>query len=475
MPNTGQPSRDCLPCRQRRVKCDLVRPGCGQCRRKGISCPGYRDELDQRFRTESISSLVSKTGQDRRNTRKRALDSERGEAASHPQPLLAGSWNDHFMSLVMENFSSASAHCKCHSAIPALLSGVKRDSTVHKACDAVGRVYIANRTNLPDAKIQQARAYGRAISAINKDLQHPQQWEGNETLVSVVLLCISELLSSAEFISGPVSPAWCIHTRGMVALLNHRQRTGFSTPEDRSIFLSAFNLVQNQALMTRQDHSGEFLSWIHKLYEDHSVAESRILRSTIFTHHCTQLCVAIQKLIDAGDRDSLLAIYPSILHQVGNVENEIAPLSHDEAVRNYVIEPPRAALILPGSATPPGLRSYEGTFRLELSTQVYALLSLASNAPSCKPEQYAHILEAQRLCVEEFQALADHVLSMLASMLRYDASGSGGVCLLYTIGLWDVFRVMWPLRLIVSSPISSDREREMASSMLKMVQLGSRM
>lgn len=85
MPNVGRPSRDCHACRKRRIKvllstllqtpsehfepylrsiphgqCDLLRPECTQCQRKSQSCPGYRDELELKFRVESVSTFEAK-------------------------------------------------------------------------------------------------------------------------------------------------------------------------------------------------------------------------------------------------------------------------------------------------------------------------------------------------------------------------------------------------------------------------------
>lgn len=63
-----------------------------------------------------------------------------------------------------------------------------------KVCDAIGRVYIANVTNSALARVQQARAYGSAIVAVKESLQDPQQFATRETLVSILLLCIYEVL-----------------------------------------------------------------------------------------------------------------------------------------------------------------------------------------------------------------------------------------------------------------------------------------
>ncbi|KXJ95027.1 hypothetical protein Micbo1qcDRAFT_156824, partial [Microdochium bolleyi] len=50
---TGKPSKSCEACRLRKKRCDKAVPGCGQCRRQGTTCPGYRDLLSLSFRNET--------------------------------------------------------------------------------------------------------------------------------------------------------------------------------------------------------------------------------------------------------------------------------------------------------------------------------------------------------------------------------------------------------------------------------------
>lgn len=232
--------------------------------------------------------------------------------------------------------------------------------------------------------------------------------------------------------------------------------------------------------MTSQDYSKEILSWIYKFYRSCKTEEFRIVRTAIFTYHCSCLSLAIQKLMDSSKPDLLLAVYPSILHRANNVKDETAPLSNDESIRDCAIDPPMAIPIppLPNSIRNSGLRVYQITFWLQLSMQVYKLLSLALQEASCTPEQHWHILEAQTRCIKEFQALADEVLFILAAIIRYNAvksfipacgSDVGGQP--YTLGLWDIFRILGPARLLSLSPLSSDWERNMASTMLKKVHL----
>lgn len=113
--------------------------------------------------------------------------------------MLSESWNEHLMPLVIHKLSSDAVDGSvCHTIFTAVLHVVcsaKPGSAIFRVCDAIGRVYIANLTNSPLAKVQQARAYGGAIATIKNSLQNPQQSASGETIVSVLLLCIYEVLS----------------------------------------------------------------------------------------------------------------------------------------------------------------------------------------------------------------------------------------------------------------------------------------
>jgi hypothetical protein len=50
-------------------KCDLTRPSCLCCIRSGRTCPGYRNDFETRFQTETVSSFATNMHKDRRRKR----------------------------------------------------------------------------------------------------------------------------------------------------------------------------------------------------------------------------------------------------------------------------------------------------------------------------------------------------------------------------------------------------------------------
>lgn len=216
--------------------------------------------------------------------------------------------------------------------------------------------------------------------------------------------------------------------------------------------------------MTSQDYSWGFTSWIRAFYMLCAAGDYCIVRTVVFAYHCSRLCMAIQELIDIGNRDALLAIYPSILHHLDNVESQTAPLYHERPLRDCAIDLPTSRAPLPTPIPDSGLLIYQSTFRLQLSMQVHGLLSMALEGSNCTPEQHAEISEAQMQCTKEYQALADRLLAGLAAAISFDkCSGTSSK----QLGLLDVFQMVWPLQLIASSPLSSDCERRQARMILE--------
>ncbi|KAJ5619690.1 hypothetical protein N7510_003674 [Penicillium lagena] len=231
MPNPGRPSRDCYNCRQRRIKCDLKHPACGQCLRKEIHCQGYRDELELRFRVENASTFSQKKGKIYRkmkasgpraqvlgegfppeaDTAGQATNdwkdfpvlfaSEKPELISRPgaslQYPLAEPWDAHRMPLVMSKLSSdvVNGHRKTiFNTILDMVSASNSGSTLHQVCDAIGRVYITNTTmHALAARSSQAQSYRKAIIALNSDLRDPRLSQRDDALACVFLLSVYEV------------------------------------------------------------------------------------------------------------------------------------------------------------------------------------------------------------------------------------------------------------------------------------------
>ncbi|KAH8699307.1 hypothetical protein BGW36DRAFT_159072 [Talaromyces proteolyticus] len=442
MPNVGRPSRDCYACRKRRVKCDLIRPECNQCQRKGLPCPGYRDELDMRFHVESVSSFQSHIGKDRRRTSNQdegkpsALIDTRfqcavtGQLKCHPTPAdpsphssercytlqyrLAEPMKDHFMALAMHNFKlSLYLDERIYSTILRVVSKAETGSVLYQACNVIGCSYMANTTMSIEVLSHQPRAYGDAITAINLALHKAGESKTDNTFLGILLLSMYKLFSTGQTTVNSVlgSSEWKVHSSGLIQLTQLRGLENFSTPDKRNLLVIFYNMLLMQAIVTGRPPPKAILVWIQGFYQSCDPSEYPVVRHLIFSYHCSALCSRIRCLLNLGNLEKVLSDSHSILQDMEYLEKETYPLSHENPITDYIIEPP---LVLCSDTDPVGQFSidqyiHQIHIRMRVSHHILEFLSKASRAPYCTPEQRISFTHFQRRGVEELQALASKV------------------------------------------------------------------
>lgn len=153
----------------------------------------------------------------------------------------------------------------------------------------------------------------------------------------------------------------------------------------------------------------EALTWFVQFHKYCELSEYPMLRACIFSHHCARICSRVRTLVDTGDLDDLLSNSPSILQDTDEVEQETHPLSHEEALASYVVDPPMTPYTRPKYIYPcyVGVHVLQSNFRMRLSYAVLEFLRYACKAPGCTPQQRMIFKRYQLRCVEEIQALVD--------------------------------------------------------------------
>ncbi|KAH8698711.1 hypothetical protein BGW36DRAFT_259165, partial [Talaromyces proteolyticus] len=443
MPNTGRPSRDCHACRKRRIKCDLQRPQCSQCIRKGQPCPGYRNELDMRFRTENMSTFPVNMHRDRRRRpdkkvhpmpQTRNAKPERREkkvtehtASSLPsndlfalqrpihfQSTIAESWEFHVRPMIMEKFLMETTPGKNDSMfgfVPILISEAGEGTPLVLACNAVAYAYMTNIIWFPDGIQYRSSAYGSALAATNSALRDPHNFKSDNTLLCIYLLGLYEVrILNAD--TGFMSAEWAIHSKGLIELLRQRGPEQFNTLHGRQIFWAVINIVQLHSVTSGLDCPHETFVWLNEIDKHCALPEDYVLfRPIIFAHHCTNLCSRVQRLVQYSPFDEILASVPSIIQDMDEVEKitSLNIFSHNPHISSHEIEHPLALPDVPDypSQCYFGILIYQYYFRMQLSHRVRELLQHASKAPSCTPQQRATITWYEKRCATEFHALVD--------------------------------------------------------------------
>ncbi|KAF4974879.1 hypothetical protein FZEAL_8280 [Fusarium zealandicum] len=106
----GKPSKGCSKCRVRKIRCDEKDPACGQCEKRGLVCPGYRNLVDLMFRDES-SHVISKAARTRPrpNARKRVQSVGRSPSPSPSPQSVIGPVSKSSPTFIIESGSAATS------------------------------------------------------------------------------------------------------------------------------------------------------------------------------------------------------------------------------------------------------------------------------------------------------------------------------------------------------------------------------
>ncbi|KAF7556755.1 hypothetical protein G7046_g6216 [Stylonectria norvegica] len=216
-------SSGCQLCRTRRVKCDEVRPGCGNCRKYGADCPGYdrglkfvegkhqiRQKGKQTDRQASLSSNATQVGAP---ACKKTSTSLVTPLARTLLPL-----RGQVMYVMMESFRPADSP---HDIV-GLFSWIDIDRLGKRAvldgaiCSLA--LHLTGKEEQNSDLVAYSRTlYGQCLSELQATLQHASEWKSSETLCSAILLCFYELFAGT---SAP--DTWLQHAKGIGVLMEQR-------------------------------------------------------------------------------------------------------------------------------------------------------------------------------------------------------------------------------------------------------------
>ncbi|GAM41776.1 hypothetical protein TCE0_042r15154 [Talaromyces pinophilus] len=411
MPNVGRPSRDCHTCRKRRLKCDLVRPECTQCLRKGLSCPGYRDEMDMRIRMSSASTFQV-TDRVRRKTkpREQKTDSEallefdvtqttleRREQMSSKQlfPLanpMTESWDVHCLPFAISKLQLI--YVMGPSVFDTALNffeKMEETSHLYLVCRAIGSAFLANMTKTPKAIMGQAKAYSTSLGAVNKAIRDSKEVTSDDLFLSICLLAFYEVVSGAN--SGNKSflvesPGYKAHTKALIDLMCLRGSDMCATRDARNLIGMTHCHLQTQFLLDNVPIQGP-PPFLHEFFRLCDPSEWPILRTYVFSFHCTHLCHRIRNLIEGDNAAELLASSSDIIQAIDEVEQQVEPFPEKGPIASIRIDPPSQLLKNDAdlSSEELKLRTHQYVIRILLSSYAVDFVSYASRIPTCTAEQ----------------------------------------------------------------------------------------
>ncbi|KAE9368363.1 putative C6 transcription factor [Stipitochalara longipes BDJ] len=208
----GRPSKACLRCRGRKLKCDLKAPVCGQCFRAGVICTGYRDPHQLRIQNESES------------TRRKAI-SKKPVPTHKPQSLplsLNSQARDAFFAYHVTGTS------RTWDFLQPFYNPADSPEHLNLAIDAVSLAYLSQKLFSDAASLSARQRYIAALRMTSKALQFPDVAAKNTTLLATLLLDLFEKITNNE---PRVIESWAGHMKGALALVELR---GLDTFQDHA-------------------------------------------------------------------------------------------------------------------------------------------------------------------------------------------------------------------------------------------------
>ncbi|KAF6236414.1 hypothetical protein HO173_005506 [Letharia columbiana] len=216
----GKPSKACHRCRERRLKCDLVKPRCTQCLRAGRKCPGYRPQSNDRFLDQTAEVVFkARLAEDARTEQvqsDQAMTKELPRSLSLPIEARATSF-------LLSNFIQGSNF----EYLPSLYAPYSvREEHLSASIEAVGLASLSNQLRSLQVSKQGRKRYIHAIQATNTALRSPVRATEDSTLLSVLLLSLYEAITCTTQLTLCL---WESHIKGAMALIRLRGRQQMNT------------------------------------------------------------------------------------------------------------------------------------------------------------------------------------------------------------------------------------------------------
>ena len=206
----GKLSKACLPCRKRKLICDLCKDGCSQCSRANLKCSGYRDTKALRVRDET--SAVRKKIQGPKSTK------------SIPR-VVSVSTCTQAKDVFFYNYVVGSS--KPFDFLQSLYSPTSKDDHLSRSVDAVALAYLNYQRRSLDTQVEARQQYIMALRLTGAALQTPDLAKKDSTVLTILLLDLYEKITNTN---PEYDGAWAAHLQGALTLVKLRGNHQFNDP-----------------------------------------------------------------------------------------------------------------------------------------------------------------------------------------------------------------------------------------------------
>ncbi|KAJ5595452.1 uncharacterized protein N7459_001660 [Penicillium hispanicum] len=225
MGNPAIPSKACQPCRVKRRKCDKKQPGCSQCWRAQIDCPGYRDDFALRLRDQTGSTALKA-----QSLRKGSKPAVLADPLVIENPSLCPEQS------ALGYFIMVYAPTAMFHYLPETPAEFLGGDSLSAALLAPALLMLSQNFRLTALQPLAQKHYATALRSTSVALSSKELVTHDSTLLAVLLLGLYEALA---FRGRRATSSWDAHVTGAIQLLQLRGRRQFETPLGQRLFLHA--------------------------------------------------------------------------------------------------------------------------------------------------------------------------------------------------------------------------------------------
>ncbi|CAL8574538.1 hypothetical protein XPA_000494 [Xanthoria parietina] len=241
----GPLSKACLPCRRRKLRCDLRTDACTQCTRAQLTCSGYRDTTALRFRHETNAV------QQRVTARKSTTTIPR----SPPLSIYCQARDIFYHNYVF-------GPSKPFEFLLSVYSQTSKDVHLSRSVDAVALAYLNAQRPSGSAELEARRSYVSALQYTSRALQEPHLAKQDSTILAILLLDLYEKITTrAPAFHG----AWATHLDGALALVKLRGDEQFIEPSIRGMLIRLSTNVLISCVTSRRPVLDDLVSLRHTI------------------------------------------------------------------------------------------------------------------------------------------------------------------------------------------------------------------
>lgn len=308
------------------AQCDMKVPGCSQCWRARMDCPGYLDAFSLRLRDQTATTTRKAQGMYRNRTSASmsteqprcglGQQSDRGTAAGGLAARQPGDAPD---DLALAYFMNVYAPSATFNYLPGVSDEILGSENLRRALLAPSLLMLSQNHQIPEFQSLSQHYYTMALRSTNLALSSPQLATLDGTLLSVLLLGFFEALS---FRGRQTPTSWNAHTRGSVELLRLRGHRQFGSPLGRRLFLHASSNIKAdcaQRCASTPPGLDSLLEGLMKLMgpADRSIQLAIVLEKFSNLRANSHSLPVVKRLRKAREVDGDLA---AILHQLSTVQ-----------------------------------------------------------------------------------------------------------------------------------------------------------